>query len=249
MEQEQDKKIIIAKISGKIIENRNKLSSLLNQFKEIIYKKKSLNKIIIIPGGGNAANLIRYIDSQINLSHSKAHWMAILAMNFNAEQISRNFLSLKVLESFKELKKILKMENKGIYLFKPYQFLFNDDFLPHSWDITSDSITLYLAHRLSLPDCFLIKNVNGIISKKTGEILKSITAEELGYLKKEENLILKRSEKYPLKSSQPVDNYVPKFVERFGITCIIINAMNNKILKYFDKSIDKQELQFTKISN
>ena len=53
-------------------------------------------------------------------------------------------------------------ESKQILIFGPYNYLSNEDVLPHSWEVTSDSITLFLAYKLKLDVCYLIKDIDGI---------------------------------------------------------------------------------------
>ncbi|MHA1820671.1 MAG: hypothetical protein ACTSVC_09380, partial [Promethearchaeota archaeon] len=51
-----------------------------------------------------------------------------------------------------------------IYILKPFRFLkYKDpDLLPHSWAVTSDSITIYFGHLLKQGHVFLIKDVDFI---------------------------------------------------------------------------------------
>ncbi|MGV9172074.1 MAG: hypothetical protein ACOC44_05575 [Promethearchaeia archaeon] len=240
-------RVILAKVSGKIIEDKEQSKDLIDQCKKIVYNHQYLDTIILIPGGGNTANLIRYIDHKLDVGDELVHWMAILAMDFNADQIHRKFSSVILIENLQELKKTIEEKKRGIYLFKPFSFLYNEDFLPHSWDITSDSIALSISHRLNLSTCFLIKNVEGIFLGKPRKIIKKISADKLKKLKENGKLADLKYKKTPFKKSQPVDNYLPLYVKKFGIDCIILKIKQNFLIRFFNSSIDRNNLGFTRI--
>ncbi|MFO8018097.1 MAG: hypothetical protein R6U96_05635 [Promethearchaeia archaeon] len=246
MEKEQKIQIALAKVSGKIIEDKKKLKNLIIQCKKITYDKQYLKKIILIPGGGSSANLIRFINAQLKISNDLAHWMAILAMDFNADRIHRRFPSLKISDTIEKLKEDTESR---IILLKPFQFLYEEDALPHSWDITSDSITLYIAHKLKLSNCFLIKDVAGIYLKDEERVIKEITANEIIKLKKNNKLTNLGNKNENLKKSRPIDEYLPIYIKKFGIDCIFINFGENLLVRFFDESVNKQDLIFTKISH
>ncbi|GAH20558.1 unnamed protein product, partial [marine sediment metagenome] len=54
-----------------------------------LYEDNTLQKIIIIPGGGSYANFIRSIDKKLVLGDDFAHWMAIFSMDYNGKDLNR----------------------------------------------------------------------------------------------------------------------------------------------------------------
>jgi aspartokinase-like uncharacterized kinase len=238
---------IIAKIGGKILENQNNLEHTLNQFKTLLYEKKVIDKLILIPGGGSYANFIRAIDKKLEIGDDLCHWMAIFAMNSNGEAISQEYKDIKSVKEFNELKK----SKDSILTFLPFDFLFQTDELPHSWSVTSDSITLYLAKKLSLSECFLIKDVDGILTPNN-EVIREISIQELKKLKNSIFTGFIESHKEDLKQqTKPIDSFILQLINDYRISCTLLNgkAVTNRIISYFDEKISEKDKIYTKIRN
>ena len=103
---------------------------------------------LIVPGGGNFADQVRAM--QINDQHA-AHWMAVLAMEQFGWYLST--FGLPVTDRL-EIPRVASV-------LLPYLPLRVHDPLPHTWDITSDTIAAWIAARLGV-DLFLVKSVDGI---------------------------------------------------------------------------------------
>ncbi|MHA1256774.1 MAG: amino acid kinase family protein, partial [Promethearchaeota archaeon] len=191
---------IIVKIGGKILENKENLESTIAQFKHIC-ENDIVQKIIIIPGGGTYANFVRKIDEKISIGDELSHWMAIFAMNCNGIELSQKYNDIKYFDNLGELKK----SNGRIVIFLPYDFINQRDELLHSWDVTSDSITVYIAHQLGLKECFLIKDIDGIISNKN-KILRELTTSEYKNLKNTNKILTINANQEEIKDSQPIDS-------------------------------------------
>ena len=134
-----------------------KLGGSLFPYAESIIKviKTVKRPCLIVPGGGAGADLIR----TQNLSDEAAHWMAILAMEEYGLHLSKFGISVQKPHSYS----LTRPTDQQILL--PYQYLREvdslPDALPHSWDVTSDSISLFFAHRLSLP-LLILKSIDRI---------------------------------------------------------------------------------------
>jgi aspartokinase-like uncharacterized kinase len=234
---------IIVKIGGKILENKENLESTILQFKYIC-EKNFIQKIIIIPGGGKYANFVRMLDKKISIGDELSHWMAIFAMNCNGIEISQKYNDIKDFDNLDELKK----SKEKIVIFLPYDFLYQLDELPHSWSVTSDSITLYIAHQLGLKDCFLIKDIDGIISNNYN-ILRELTSSEYKNLKKTNKILTINTNREKRKDSQPIDSYIINLINKYNVNCIILNGSSNKkrIITFFEESEDNSKRFYTKI--
>ncbi|MFX1447696.1 MAG: hypothetical protein ACFFCG_06125 [Promethearchaeota archaeon] len=233
--------IAIFKIGGKILENRNYLISTVSQLTSI-YENNLISKIILVAGGGSYANLIRKLDQKFKLGDDLSHWMAIYTMDINGKKIGSYFPRISKSRRFEDIKRTQRI----FTVFLPFRFLKEFDELPHSWAVTSDSITLYLAHKFGVNNCFLIKDVDGIISTNN-EVLIELTTEE--FIKLKSNAQLARlnfdDEK---KETTPIDPYLVKIIDKYKIPCTILNgsSSNLRILKFF-KIADDQKKIYTKI--
>ena len=115
--------------------------------------------LLIVPGGGPFADTVRDIDRQVGLSDDAAHWMAILAMDQYAHLIASRLPSGEVVCGPAEIASVLKQRRTPVLA--PYQWMRDADPLPHSWDVTSDSISAWVAGQVGAPRIVLVKPPGG----------------------------------------------------------------------------------------
>lgn len=122
--------------------------SLYNQVPDLVpVLNASKRPLLLIPGGGPFADLVR----QVQADNDTAHWMAVAAM----EQYGWFIASFGI-----PVTDILSTPVTTTVLL-PYRCLRLTDALPHTWDATSDSIAAWVADTLHL-DLLLLKSVDGI---------------------------------------------------------------------------------------
>jgi hypothetical protein len=122
--------------------------SLYNQIPDLIpVIKASKRPLLLIPGGGPFADLVR----RVKVDNDTAHWMAVSAM----EQYGLFIASFGI--STTDF--IITPLTTTVFL--PYRYLRLTDPLPHTWDVTSDTIAAWVAHALHL-DLLILKSVDGI---------------------------------------------------------------------------------------
>ncbi|MBN1432666.1 MAG: uridylate kinase [Methanomicrobiaceae archaeon] len=139
----------VVKIGGSLMEHAPELVDIL--------RNSGLN-ILIVPGGGLFADSVRGLD----LDDESSHWMAILAMEQYGHYL--HSLGLPVQDN--------PVKSGGVYLLLPYKCLREEDPLPHSWDVTSDTIAAWVAEKTGSP-LILLKSTNGI--KSGGRILDVVS--------------------------------------------------------------------------
>ena len=125
-----------------------------------LFKKRHLS-VLIVPGGGMFAGQVR----ETGIAGDAAHWMAVAAM----EQMGW-FISSRGVSPVTSLRVPRQVE-----VLLPYILLRDADPLPHSWDVTSDTISAWIASSLSLP-LILLKSVDGI---RSGGTLQDHITEEV----------------------------------------------------------------------
>jgi aspartokinase-like uncharacterized kinase len=111
-------------------------------------------RLLVIPGGGPFADSVRAVDRQHRLSDDAAHWMAILAMDQLAHLIASRLACARLVSTKEE---VLAAERGTVMVLAPSQWLRVADPLPHSWDVTSDSIAAWVAGALGVKRLVLIK--------------------------------------------------------------------------------------------
>jgi 5-(aminomethyl)-3-furanmethanol phosphate kinase len=109
--------------------------------------QQSPRPLFIVPGGGRFADAVR----KAQLSDDDAHWQAIAAM----DQYGR------YIESFGITTTDLLKYPTNTRVFLPYRCIMHYDPLPHSWDVTSDTIAAWVAEMLGL-ELLILKSVDGI---------------------------------------------------------------------------------------
>jgi len=145
---------LIVKVGGSLINRIPDLVPILNASKRPLF---------IIPGGGPFADLVR----QVRVNNDAAHWMAIAAMEQYGWFIS----------SFGMLTTAGIAVPLTTTVFLPYRCLRLTDVLPHTWEVTSDTIAAWVAGTLHL-DLLLLKSIdgifiNGILQERVTGLLES----------------------------------------------------------------------------
>lgn len=115
--------------------------------------------ILVIPGGGPFADLVRTLDP----APEAAHWMACAAM----EQVGLYLAGL----GLPAIEALHVPDSPSVLL--PYHLLRECDPLPHSWRVSSDTISAWCAAELGC-DLLLAKSIDGIVAG--GRLLEVVTA-------------------------------------------------------------------------
>jgi aspartokinase-like uncharacterized kinase len=132
--------------------------SLYNQVPDLVpVLLASGRPLFIVPGGGMFADTVR----RSRVDDDSAHWMAIASMDQYGWFIaSQGIMATALLQA-----------PKRPVVFLPYCSLRQHDPLPHSWDVTSDSIAAWVADLLGL-DLLLLKSVDGIL--ENGSLMERV---------------------------------------------------------------------------
>lgn len=112
---------------------------------------------LIVPGGGPFADAVRDLNRRLPLTDDAAHWMAILAMDQYAHVLAGLVDDSLMVHDPAGIAAALGAGR--IPVLAPYRWLRCADPLPHSWDVTSDSIAAWIAVALGAPHLLLLKPV------------------------------------------------------------------------------------------
>jgi hypothetical protein len=170
--------------------------SLYNRIPDIVpILKASKRPLLIVPGGGPFADLVR----QVRVNNDAAHWMAIAAM----EQYGWFISSFGILTT----DRIAVPLTTTVLL--PYRCLRLTDVLPHTWDVTSDTIAAWVAGTLHL-DLLLLKSIDGIFI----------------------NGILQKQVTVPVESDSIDSSFIPFVIKNTVKTTIINGSQADRVEKY-----------------
>jgi len=116
-------------------------------------------KIVLVPGGGPFADTVRAEQAAQKFSDRAAHRMALLAMNQFGLAIADTSPVFAPADSLAAIAASLRAGKTPVWL--PWPMLCDAPDIPESWEVTSDSLALWLALRLDAPRLLLVKQARG----------------------------------------------------------------------------------------
>jgi aspartokinase-like uncharacterized kinase len=142
---------IVVKIGGGILANGPAFDAALAVVADVARDRP----LLIVPGGGPFADAVREVDGRLGLSDDAAHWMAILAIDEYAHLIVSRLPAGVLVARADQI--AAAIADGKIPVLAPYAWLREADPLPHSWDVTSDSIAAWIAGAVGARSVVLVK--------------------------------------------------------------------------------------------
>lgn len=180
--------MFVVKFGGSLIDcARDVVSDLAD------YADRSKQCILLVPGGGIFADMVRNVDARMHLSSDASHWMALLAM----EQYGLLLCDGTGASSVRG-----KPDGNGVFVLLPYHlFCMEDRMEQHSWDVTGDTIAAWIANKYKY-NFIKATDVQGIYIKE--DVVEEICASKLSGL------------------DTCVDRALPGFLLTNGLTCRVV---------------------------
>jgi 5-(aminomethyl)-3-furanmethanol phosphate kinase len=199
--------INVVKVGGSLAHQPEKLRSLCSRLSEFSGKFR----LVVVPGGGEFADTVRQLDKRFSLSNQASHRMAILGMD-QYGLLLLDLLPTAVPSS--RLKDTWKALAEGkLAVFLPAQLMQKDDPLENSWAVTSDSIALYIAHRLRAKRLLLATDVDGVYAEDPKQNPKAALIQELSV---KQLLGMKRTS---------VDSALAGLLLKWRLDCFVLNGI------------------------
>jgi aspartokinase-like uncharacterized kinase len=197
----------VVKVGGSLAEDPERLIDLCTKLGGLA---KSY-ELVVVPGGGRFADVVRDSDKRFNLFSEISHRMAILGMDqfgLLLSQITPNSCATFFLDDAKQLS-----ATEVVAVFLPSRLMFKEDPLKNSWDVTSDSIATYVASRLQAAKVLLVTDVDGIFTKdpkkhEDATLIEHVSAEKL----------------LKMNTRTSVDRFLPKLLLEAPIDCYVVNG-------------------------
>ena len=163
---------------------------------------------IVVCGGGDLVNKLREYDADIKFSDTAAHKTAILCMDILGMLIADKIDNAEAVYSVEDAKKVIADGKLPILL--PSRLFEYLDPLEHSWDVTSDSISVYISWLLK-SKILIVTNVDGIYdvdpSTDGAKLLRNINAKKLLNF-----------------SETSVDVNLPELLLEYNLDCYVVNG-------------------------
>ncbi len=112
--------------------------------------------VVIVPGGGPFADAVRLAQKRLNFSDAVAHHMALLAMEQYGRAIASTGPSMRTEETLQSIRARLQSGQTVVWL--PTRMVLGRSDIAESWEVTSDSLALWLARRLKARGLLLVKS-------------------------------------------------------------------------------------------
>jgi aspartokinase-like uncharacterized kinase len=117
-------------------------------------------RVLMVPGGGPAADWIRDLDVSAHLGAERSHWLALRAMTLAAHALAQQLPGGLVVE---DLEACETAWSRGqVPILDMHAFALADEtrdgHLEHSWDVTSDSLAARVAMVAGISHLVLLKS-------------------------------------------------------------------------------------------
>lgn len=130
----------------------------LDDVAEALVALATRRPVIVIPGGGPFADQVRRTQREVGATEEAAHWMAVLGMDQYAHLLADHVPGARLVETLDALRDTV---TGSVTIFAPYRWMRASDPLPHTWDVTSDSVAAVVAGALGARELLLVKVVSG----------------------------------------------------------------------------------------
>ena len=143
-----------------------------------IFVKFSDGNVIIVPGGGLFADAVREAQAQSNISDAVAHKLAVIAMDQYGLLLAGMNAGLVTASSELELAERSWQHRAIVWL--PSKMVLADDTIAKNWQVTSDSLTAWLANKIDADQLVLIKSKSLVCYQKTLSVsLQTLVEDEM----------------------------------------------------------------------
>ncbi|MCX7190459.1 MAG: uridylate kinase [Methylotenera sp.] len=138
--------------------------------------KFSKGHVIIVPGGGLFADAVREAQKLTNASDAVAHQLALLAMDQFGLLLAGMNDGLVTASSELEIAERGWQHRAMVWL--PSQMILADQSIPQNWQVTSDSLSAWLANKLGAEQLILVKSKSLISYQKESVCYPQLLADD-----------------------------------------------------------------------
>jgi aspartokinase-like uncharacterized kinase len=147
----------VIKLGGSLLD----LDGLVPRLRHWLAAQPAATDVTVV-GGGRLADTVREAFVRHQLGEEAAHWLCVRLLGVTAELVHRLFPESRLVERFAELSSDARADQ--LVFFQAERFLRIEEPclfpapLPHTWDVTSDSIAARLATLLRAGELVLLKS-------------------------------------------------------------------------------------------
>jgi aspartokinase-like uncharacterized kinase len=142
----------VIKLGGSLLS-----SGRLNEWLSIIIEFGK-GKLVIVPGGGCFADQVREAQKKWKFDDKAAHQMALLAMEQTAYLLKSVAPDLSLTDSTEGIEEVVNLNKVPVWL--PCKMIDTCQDITSNWNVTSDSLALWLAGKLNAEHTMLVKSLS-----------------------------------------------------------------------------------------
>lgn len=150
--------------------------------------------LLLVPGGGPYSRLVKHHQEEKGFTDSQAHWMAIKSTEI------MGVLLCELIPKATQITVPKLIPAEEIAVIFPYAYFKTRNFLPHSWDATSDAIATYIGLDLEIQQFYKItsgpkdpKLVLDVFTRKSADDLgikwTIVSTQDVPFMKHLENAL------------------------------------------------------------
>jgi aspartokinase-like uncharacterized kinase len=134
-------------------------------------------RILVVPGGGEFADQVRTASTRFNLSETAAHCMALCAMDQYGYLLNHLIVGSYLTADLPSACRSTETGKVSILL--PSTPVLQYSGLPHSWHVTSDTISAWVTRQADCRRLVLLKDVDGLLGAAASKEFPSTLIPEL----------------------------------------------------------------------
>ncbi|MCX8280192.1 dihydroneopterin aldolase [Phyllobacterium sp. 0TCS1.6C] len=142
---------LVAKLGGSTV-GHGEMQLWLNAFVTATFP------IIVVPGGGPFADQVRSSQTKLGYSDAAAHEMAILAMDQLGIAMAERHERMQPVRTLDDMRQTLRRGLVPVWL--PSLMAIGRGDIPVGWDVTSDSLSAWLAREIGATGLLLVKQTD-----------------------------------------------------------------------------------------
>lgn len=161
---------IVVKLGGALLGDREALGAACDGVAALA----AAHAVVVVPGGGPFADVVRDVQREHAVTDDAAHWMAILGMDQYAWLLAERIAGGRLVEGPEAV--AVALAERRVPVLAPARWLRRADPLPHRWEASGDSLAAWIAAQLGARELRLVKRREGTLE----ELADAGTAEIAG---------------------------------------------------------------------
>lgn len=152
-------RLIVLKLGGSLLS----CADLADRVRTVLERYRS-DRVLIVVGGGDSADVVREWSRRFELTEEAAHWIAVRSLAVTRSLVKALLPECGEVSSIPESERCWREGNPPLLLdlesYLRTSEVMDTSPLPHTWKVTSDSIAAWVALRWDADELVLLKSID-----------------------------------------------------------------------------------------